>query len=270
MAEQARTNNPLQTALVGLLVVAAFLVGSLWTKVRMLESGGGETKNQVSTKETGEVAGEAAQQAPQKAQPTLDQVKALFKEGNIMFGDASRKVLFVEFTDPSCPWCQVATGKNPEIARQALGARYEGYIAAVPEMRKLVETGQAGYVWFYRRGHGNGDLAAQLFYCANDYGQFWNVHDRLMTNEGYNIMNGSGADTDQLTGLMALLNDVENNGQIQKCVEEGRYEEKLAQDMTTGDQMGAGGTPHFIMNTTVFAGAASYGDMKAEIDKALR
>lgn len=72
---QNKTNNPLQTALIGLLIVAAFLVGSLWTKVKTLE--GGKTtvaNNQAPTGAAGQVAGEAAGQ-PEKT--VLDDLPAL-------------------------------------------------------------------------------------------------------------------------------------------------------------------------------------------------
>lgn len=75
MAEQSKTNNPLQTVLVGLLVLAAFLIGSLWTKVKMLEGGTAITaKNPSPARGTGQVAGEAVGQ-PEKT--VLDDLPAL-------------------------------------------------------------------------------------------------------------------------------------------------------------------------------------------------
>lgn len=270
MAEQNKTSNPLQTALIGLLVIAAFLIGSLWTKVKTLENGTTVAKNQVPTGAAGQVAGEAAAK-PQPVKPALDQVKALFTKDNVAFGDANRKVLFVEFSDPSCPWCHVAGGKNPEIAKQYLDNRYESYVAAVPEMRKLIDQGRASYVWLYRSGHGNGELAAQVLYCANDVDQFWTTHDLLMTNKGYDIMNNVvHNDITKLPEIMKLLNGVQNNSEIQKCVEGGKYKDRLAKDTATGDQLGAGGTPHFIVNTAVYAGAESYANIKTVVDKALQ
>lgn len=269
MTENGKTNNPLQVVLMGLLVLAAFLVGSLWTKVKILESGTTVAKNQAPTGAAGQVAGETAAQ-PQPIKPTLDQVKALFSKDNIVFGDASRKVLFVEFSDPSCPWCHVAGGLNQETAKQALGANFDNYVAAVPEMRKLVDQGQAGYVWLYRNGHGNGELATQALYCANEYGQFWNVHDLLMTNAGYNLINNIVRnDTTKLAELMKLLNSVKDSENIKNCVESNKYKNRLAQDTAVGDQIGAGGTPHFIVNTTVYAGAENYSNIKAVVDAAL-
>ena len=40
-----------------------------------------------------------------------------------MFGKKDSKILFVEFSDPSCPFCHVAAGKNPELNKQA-GAQF--------------------------------------------------------------------------------------------------------------------------------------------------
>jgi protein-disulfide isomerase len=57
---------------------------------------------------------EAAQAAPEAAPVvTMDQVKGLFAdENNLVFGDPNSKVLFVEFSDPSCPYCHIAAGTN--------------------------------------------------------------------------------------------------------------------------------------------------------------
>jgi protein-disulfide isomerase len=93
-----------------------------------------------------------------------------------MFGKKDSKVLFVEFSDPSCPFCHVASGKNPELNKQA-GAQFtmekDGgtYVPPVPEMKKLVDSGKAAYVWLYANGHGNGELATKALVLCEGKGK---------------------------------------------------------------------------------------------------
>jgi len=52
-------------------------------------------------------------------------------------------------------------------------------------------------------------------------------------------------------------------------VESGKFKDRPAADTAIGDQLGAGGTPHYFVNTTVFGGAQNFTEMKPAVDKAL-
>src|SRR3989344_4828535 len=86
-----------QVILVALLVVAAFLLGSLWTKVQVLEKGGVAGATIAPTQAV------AQPQAPVQPVVSLDKVKDVFKKSYIKFGDETSKLLLVEIADPSCP-----------------------------------------------------------------------------------------------------------------------------------------------------------------------
>src|SRR3989344_3641786 len=97
--------------LVILLVAAAFLIGRLSAQVEYLKGGGNVTA----------VPTAAPQQQQQQQAPTvtLDQIKGLVDpKKNIVFGDRNKKLIFVEFSDPSCPYCHIAAGKNPDLNKQ--------------------------------------------------------------------------------------------------------------------------------------------------------
>jgi protein-disulfide isomerase len=257
MAEM-KIQDKLLPLMVVALIAAAFALGVMWGKVQVYEKGLGTP-----------TAG-ANQPAPQKVQPTLDQVQALFTDDNIAMGDADNKLLFVEFADPSCPWCHVASGKNEKLSKQMLQDRYEQYLSPEIEMRKLVDQGKASFAWFYRNGHGNGELAAKLLYCANDVGQFWPAHDLLMSSEGYDIINTVVKnDVTKLPELVAFLSSVPKIKDIEACVTSGTYDDRLAKDTALGNALGAGGTPHFIVNTTAYEGAQSYETMKSVVEAEL-
>lgn len=254
-----------------LLIVAAFLVGSLWTEVRYLKSGGPSTTTTTPT------AQQPAAGQPQQPTVSLDKIKELFTKGNnIKFGDANRKVLFVEFSDPSCPYCHIAAGKNPELNKQA-GAQFtlvsDGgtYVAPVEEMRKLVNEKKASYVLLYSPGHGNGELGAKALYCAFEKGKFWEVHDILMTNKGYDLLNNTIKNDKAKSGELAeFTKSAMNANDMKSCLESGKYDARIAEDTALAAAYGAQGTPGFYVNTQNYAGAYSWNDMKSVVEAALK
>ena len=219
------------------------------------------------------------QQQPQQPQPPkqikIEQVKQLFGKDFIHFGDASKKLLFVEVSDPSCPFCHIASGTNPQLASEA-GDRFKyqseggSYIPPVSEIKKLVDQGKASFAFIYSNGHGNGILAAQALYCAYEKGKFWETHDKLMTNEGYNLINEQVRnDKTKIPDLVSFLADEIDSDFLTKCLESGRYEKSLNRDQKLSPSLGFQGTPHFLINTEMFQGAYSFSDMKPVIEKYL-
>ncbi|MBI2404665.1 hypothetical protein HYV22_00610, partial [Candidatus Gottesmanbacteria bacterium] len=184
------------------LVVGAFLLGSLKTKVDFYEKG------QVAGATNLSAQAAPAQQQPSPPTITLDQIKNVFQQDVIKFGDANKKVLFVEIADPSCPYCHIAAGENGELNKQ-VGDRFtlvaDGgtYIAPVPEMKKLVDSGKAAFAYIYYPGHGNGEMGAKALYCAAEKGKFWEVHDLLMTSKGYDLINNTVKNDKAKSGELA-------------------------------------------------------------------
>jgi len=268
-----RIKENLLEKLVPILLVAsiglAFVVGVLWQKVSSLEKG-----EPTTTTETPAQDQETNQ--PQQTNVTLDQIKGLFSKDLIKFGDTGRKVLFVEVADPSCPYCHVAAGKDPELNRQ-VGDRFKlvsdggTYIAPVPEMRKLVEQEKASYVHIYTPGHGNGEMGMKALYCAYDAGKFWEVHDLLYTNKGYDLLNNTIKNDKAQSGQLAeFLKSVVNASELKSCIDSGKYDQRLTSDTSLAGSLGISGTPGFFVNTTNFAGAYSFKDMESVVNAALK
>ena len=213
---------------------------------------------------------------PEDVKVTQDQVKSLFTDKNIMFGKKDSKVLFVEFSDPSCPFCHVASGENPSLNKQA-GAQFtmvkDGgtYVPPVVEMRKMVDAGKAAFVWLYANGHGNGELGTKALYCAKEKGKFWEVHDLLMSSAGFDLMNTKIQKDVTKTGEMAdFLKSAVKADDMKTCLDSGKYDDRLASDMALAQQFGFRGTPSFFVNTTNFPGAVSFKDMQPAIDAATK
>lgn len=249
--------------LLGCLIIAGMI---LFVSTQMMKVAGS-----VAAQATGDQAA-----APEAAKPvTIDQVKALFTDKNLAFGKKDSKVLFVEFSDPSCPYCHIAGGKNPSLNKQA-GAQFtmvkDGgtYLPPVPEMKKMVDSGKAAFVWVYANGHGSGELGTKAMYCAKEKGKFWEVHDLLMSEAGYKLMNEQVKNDVAKAGEMAdFLKSVVKAGDMQSCLESGKYDDRIAGDQAIAQQFGFKGTPSFFVNTTNFGGAYSYKDMAPVVEKAL-
>lgn len=254
-----------------LVAIASFLAGATLTKKL-----GSNPPSNATTTQNGPTAAPTA--ATQQAQPTvsIDQVKALFDKGHVAFGDQGKKVLFVEISDPSCPYCHIAAGKNPTLNAQ-VGARFKlvsdggTYLAPVLEMKKLVDQGKAGYVWIYYPGHGNGEMAAKALYCANDEKKFWQVHDKLMTAEGYDLINNQVKNDKTKVSLMTtFLQSAISSQQFKTCLSGTKYDLRLQQDTSAATDLRVEGTPMFIVNSTVFPGAYSYADMQPMVSNLLQ
>lgn len=252
----------------------AFAVGVLWQKVQGLEKGKPTTT--ATTGNTTDVA--TTQQQPQL---TKQQLQDLFKEDVIKFGKADSKLVLLEVSDTSCPYCHVASGKNPELNKQ-LDSDSQGrtqftlvsdggsYVAPVVEFKKLVDQGKAAFVYIYSPGHGNGELGAQALYCAHEKGKFWAAHDLLMSNKGYSLINNTVKNDKANSGTLAdFLKSAVDTSFMKTCLESGKYAERVKKDVTIAASLGAQGTPFFAVNEKVFPGAYSYDAMKATVDASL-
>lgn len=254
-----------------LLIVAAFFIGRLSAQVEQLKGGGTTTAAQQNTQQTQQQA-----QQPAQAQVSLAQIQGLEDKKNIFFGDKNRKLTFVEFSDPSCPFCHVASGNDGELNKQmgpqfTLASDGGSYVAPVKEMKKLVDAGKASFIWLYANGHGNGEMGAKALYCANEKGKFWEAHDLIMSQKGYDLMNNTVKNDKTKSGDVAtFLKGVVNYNDMKSCLDSGKYDARLTQDMTLAQSMGFQGTPYFFVNTSPIVGAESFKDMESLVDAALK
>lgn len=249
-------------ALLVITVGLSFLVGVLWQKVENIDKGTTDTT--------------ATQQAAAPKKVELSTIKDLFGKDLIKFGNADSKVLFVEASDPSCPYCHVAGGLNPSLNKQ-VGAQFTlvkdggSYVAPVEEMRKLVDAGKASFVWIYSNGHGNGEMGTKALYCAYEKGKFWEAHDLLMSSAGYDLLNNVIKNDKTLSGKLAdFLKSAVNPTDLKSCIDSGKYDARLVSDQSLAASLGVAGTPGFFVNDNNFAGAYSYKDMESLVASALK
>ena len=258
-----RPNNFLTTPM-------AILLSSFVISIAILMHGGvikiGKT---ITAQPVAQPSQPAAQ--PQAPKVTLDTIKALFNDKNLVFGNKNAKNLLVEVADPSCPYCHIAGGHNSALNKQ-VGPQFTlvsdggSYIPPVPEMKKLVDEGKAAFVYIYTPGHGNGEMGTKALYCANEKGKFWQVHDKLMSADGYDLLNNQIKNDKSKSGdLSNFLSDIFNSTDMKACLDSGKYDTKLQDDIATASKLGVSGTPGFYINTTNFAGAYSWKDMQSAV-----
>jgi protein-disulfide isomerase len=268
--------NILHILVVVVLIGAAYFIGNLTAKVQYLTKGSAPVPTAGTTPA-------AAAGAPTI---TIAQIKDIFKKDVIKFGNANSKLLLVEVSDPSCPFCQMAAGKNPTLNNQSpqfkMVADGGTYIPPVPEFKKLVDSGKAAFAYIYDPGHGNGEMATKALYCAFEKGKFWEVHDLLMSEKGYEIQNGTDPTGQAATGpivkndktksgdLAAFLAPAVDAGFMKSCLDSGKYDGRLAENTQLASGLGVQGTPGFFVNATSFAGAYSFKDMQSAVDTALQ
>ncbi len=260
-------NINFQRVLVVALIVMAFAIGMLYQKVQVLQGG-----NTVANNATPSTA-----QQPAATNVTIDQIKGLWNKDLVKFGDASRKVLFVEIGDPSCPYCHAATGENHTIYSALGGSSFKlvadggSYVAPITEMRKLVDNNQASFVYVYYPGHGNGEMGMKAMYCANEKGKFWAAHDLLMSSSGYDLMNTTiKNDKTQSQALANFLKNAVDASFLKSCLDSGKYDARLASDMAVAGNLNVRGTPGFFVNATSYPGAYAWSDIKSTVDAALK
>jgi protein-disulfide isomerase len=247
-----------------LLLVMTFVSGYFFGKVN------GTEKTSPTAIAPSQQAQQQAQQ-PAKPQISIDTIKDLFAKNVVKFGKGDKKLLMVMVSDPSCPYCHVAGGANKEIGAK-MGPQFAAgtYVAPVTEMKKLIDQGKADFVWLYTNGHGNGELATKAIYCANDQGKFWQAHDLLMSAKGYTLINDEVKNDIAKSQIMAdFLASAVNKNELKSCLDSGKYNNRLAEDSALATSLGVNGTPGFYLNTTNFAGAYSWTDMKSVADAAL-
>jgi protein-disulfide isomerase len=120
------------------------------------------------------------------------------------------------------------------------------------------------------RIHPLASKAAEATHCAEDQGQFWEMHDRLFENQKALEPWSSHAE--------ALGMDV---AAFDACMSSGKHAEAVKRDMAEAQKAGATGTPSFVLALTdpddptkveglaFIRGAQPFASFKSAIDGAL-
>jgi protein-disulfide isomerase len=248
MAEKNSTEidklKSMNKALITVLIIASFFLGSLTNKVATSEKNGTANPQQAANQKNPSNA---------VAQPAAGKVKAVTAADHIR-GNKDAKVTLIEYSDFECPFC-----KNFQSTISDLTKTYGDKIRLV-------------YRHYPLPFHANAQKEAEASECVAQLGgndSFWKFSDAIYQRT---TSNGTGFALDALGPLAAEVGV--NQQQFQSCLDSGKYEKLVKDSITEGQTAGVQGTPStFIVDSKgkneLVVGAQPIDAFKTVIDKAL-
>ncbi len=229
-------------ALIVILVISSFFLGSLTTKVRYLEKGGASS-----------VAGTQTQPIQEQTAPA-PLVKVDVEIGHLpILGNKNAKVTLVEFSDFQCPFCK----------------RF--FDDALTQIKKeYIDTGKAKFAYrhYPLPFHQNAQKAAEASECANEQNAFWKYHDLLFQKQT-EWENQSVSDA--AVSFAKYASDVGlNPSQFESCLSSSKFANIVKEDMDAGQKAGVSGTPTLFVNGKAVVGAQPFTSFKTAIDEELK
>jgi protein-disulfide isomerase len=162
--------------------------------------------------------------------------------GDPFIGAEDAVITIVEFSDFRCGYCnRFRVETLPEIMEN-----YDGLVRFVYRDFPVLGSNSMGAA-----------LAAE---CADDQGRFWEYHDELFDNQGL-------IGPDYFTQLAEELElDMD---QFQTCLDDQTHQDEVTEDFEAARDVGARGTPAFLINGKFVSGAQPYANFAAIIDAEL-
>ena len=166
---------------------------------------------------------QTAKNAPQE--PPVQKAKVNL-DGLPMLGVKTAPITIVEYTDYQCPYCQ----------------RF--HVTTFAELKKnYIDTGRAR---FFSRDmpldfHPNAMRAAQAGRCANEQGKFWQLRDVM----------GANPNNLDLESIARFAGDLKMDvPALRACITSDKYKTAVQKDLLEAMQIGATGTPTFVVGVT--------------------
>jgi len=159
-------------------------------------------------------------------------------------GGTNAKVTLVAFSDFQCPYCQ-----NHEETLAQLLKQYGDKIRVVWRNFPLTSL------------HPYAQKAAEAAECAGDQGKFWEMHDKIFSNQ-------SAITVNDLKGYAADLGL--NTSTFNSCLDSGKNAAKIAKQQQEAEAAGITGTPGTFVGSQLVKGAYPIGTFTAIIDGLLK
>lgn len=242
--ENKSSPNVIQIVLVACLIVAAFFIGMLWTKVKTLESTGGPSFANNGAN-TGNGANAGNNNAPTNA-GSADNVDPVSKDDWVT-GNKNARYALIEYSDIDCPFCK----QFHPTAQQLIKDRND-------------------FMWVYRNFpldslHPNARRKAEAAECAGKVGgndKFW-----AFLNEA--VSEGSAVGPDKMSDIASKVGVNVTN--FNNCYNKNETKDLVNADITSGTKAGINGTPGNILldtktgKTVVVPGAVPYEQLKSYV-----
>ena len=158
-------------------------------------------------------------------------------------GPADAAVTIVEFSDFECPYCG---GFYPTL--KEIEKNYKDKIRIVYRQFPLTSI------------HPRAMKAAEASLCANDQGQFWQMHDAMFTDQSKLEV----ADLKDKAVKLSL-----NAAAFNACLDSSKYASNIKNEILEGAKLGVNGTPSMFINGRFLSGDQPYEDLAKLIDEEL-
>ena len=238
--------------LTGSVIIAGALiaVAIIWTQKPVVTNGG-----------SAGVAQALQNQLPQVSMAPISSIDHIL-------GDPGAPVKIVEYSDPSCPYCQLF---NPTMEQIENEYGPSGQVAWIYRQYPLDKPDANGNIL-----HHNSGRQAEALECAAGVGgntAFWKYEKAWFETYPQNGAQESPAVSDQQIAAAAKsagLDAVSFND----CLSSGRFKARVDAEYTDGVNAGVDGTPYLVIITPSgtkipLAGAQSYSTLKTTIDALL-
>lgn len=237
--DSSKNQNITTWILVALLVVAAFLLGSLWTKTKTTNGGDAAKAAQVTT----------APKAPEEVNLGKEDFEKVSKSGAASKGKEYAKVTIVEFSDFQCPYC----------------AKYstDTYVQIMKTYGDKIRYVFHDYPLSF---HKNAQKAAEAARCAGDQDKYWEMHDKLFA------ANADWAEKDGVDSIFAgyAQSVGADKAKFTQCLSSGKFTQAVKDDLALGTSIGVSGTPAFFINGEKIVGAQPFENFKTILDRLLQ
>ena len=230
------SNNTITYVLVGLLIVASFAIGMLWTKVQDAESGN------TGVQPVAQVAPEPEENPAVKVDPVTD--------SDHVRGSRDAKIALIEYSDFECSYC----------------------LMFHPTAQQVVDEYDGQVMWVYRHFpldsiHPKAQKYGEATECAAKLGgedKFWELGETLF-EEATPL-----ADLGELAGSLGL-----DQNAFTECLDSDEMADVVKEQAISGAKAGVRGTPgNILLNTEtgeaqLVSGAVPFGTLKSAIDEML-
>ena len=211
-------------------------------------------------------------------QPNFSAIRSVDSKDNIQ-GSKNAKVTIIEYSDFECPYCA----------------------SVVPTLQRVLQeyNGKVRVIFRYLplSFHPYAAKAAEAAQCAAEQGKFWEMHDKLFTEQS--ALDGSlkKADAPQVAGRIIVPTQSQtgivyvditdalasikqfaqglslNMNKFNSCLDDGKMADKVAKDVAEAEAVlpqQLYGTPAIFLNNKEFLpGAYPFEDFKKVIDRLL-
>ena len=174
-------------------------------------------------------------------------------DDDAFIGNERAKVTIVEFSDFQCPFCRTFwNGAYQQIKKE------------------YIDTGKARFVYrdFPLSFHPAAMPAAQASQCAKDQGKFWEMHDKMFSEQeklGQGTIQFGVSDIKKWASQIGL-----DTNKFNQCLDSEKYKLEVEKDMADGSAYGVSGTPTLYINGNPVVGAQPFLVFKEIIESELK